>query len=159
LAKTLELLRDRLHHDSELDVKAAAADSLGALKLVEAFDDLKQVYQQSSDWIIRLSIVAALGEMGEPQAFEILQDALQSEEDLVKGAAIGALGEQGDDRAVALLLPFIDHDDWQIRFRVAQALGRLGSTEARQALQTLAGDSSEPVSREAQLSLEAKNVE
>jgi HEAT repeat protein len=158
LAKTLELLRDRLYRDSELDVRAAAADSLGALKLVEAFDDLEQVYRQSSDWIIQLSIVAAFGEMGEPRAFEILQDALQSEEDLVKGVAIGALGELGDDRAVALLLPFIDYDDWQIRFRVAQALGHLNSADARQALQTLAADSSEPVSREAQDSLNAENV-
>jgi HEAT repeat protein len=159
LAKTLELLRDRFYNDKELDVKAAAADSLGALKLVEAFDDLKQVYHQSSDWILRLSIVAALGEMGEPLAFEVLQDALQSEEDLVKGAAIGALGELGDDRAVALLLPLINYDDWQIRFRIAQALGRIKSTETRQALQTLVADSSEAVSREAQFSLDAENVQ
>jgi HEAT repeat protein len=154
LAKALELLRDRLYNDTELDVKAAAADSLGALKLVEAFDDLEKVYHQSSDWIIRLSIVAALGEMGEPRAFEILQDALQSEEDLVKGAAIGALGEFGDDRAVALLLPLIHNDDWQIRFRVAQALGRFHGADVHQALQTLAADASEPVAQEAQRSLD-----
>lgn len=157
LNKTLELLIDRLYNDSELDVKAAAADALGALKLVQAFDDLEQVYRQSSDWIVRLSIVAALGEMGEPRAFEVLKDALGAEEDLVKGAAIGALGELGDDRAVALLLPFTNVDDWQLRFRVAQALGSFESADARSALQTLAADSSEPVSREAQRFLDAAN--
>lgn len=157
LAKTQEMLLDRLYNDSELDVKAAAADALGALKLVQAFDDLEQVYRQSSDWIVRLSIVAALGEMGDKRAFEILKDALTAEEDLVKGAAIGALGELGDDRAVALLLPFLNYDDWQLRFRLAQALGSFDSADALSALQTLAADSSEPVAREAQRFLDAQN--
>ncbi|HIK32166.1 MAG TPA: HEAT repeat domain-containing protein [Oscillatoriales cyanobacterium M59_W2019_021] len=150
LAVTLELLRDRLYNDSELDVKAAAADALGALKIRDAFDDLEKAYHQTSDWILRLSIVAALGEMGEPRAFDILQDALQSDEDLIVGAAIGALGEFGDDRAIDLLLPLIDYDDWQIRFRLAQALGRFQGESVTQALQKLAADPSEPVSQEAQ---------
>ena len=36
LQLSLDILRDRLLHDSEVDVQAAAADCLGALKLSEA---------------------------------------------------------------------------------------------------------------------------
>jgi HEAT repeat protein len=149
LTQSLAVLRDRLHHDSELDVKAAAADALGALKIPEAFDDLHQVYYGTSDWIIQLSIVAVLGEMGDPRCWEILQDALHSSEELLRGSAISALGELGDPRAVESLLPFVTYDDWQVRFRVAQALGRLGGEEAHAALETLAGDTSDIVVQEA----------
>ncbi|HEY9828551.1 MAG TPA: HEAT repeat domain-containing protein, partial [Stenomitos sp.] len=41
LAESLEILRDRLYQDSELDVKAAAADAIGALHLTEAYPDLE----------------------------------------------------------------------------------------------------------------------
>ncbi|MDY6939537.1 MAG: HEAT repeat domain-containing protein [Cyanobacteriota bacterium] len=149
-AASLEILRDRLQNDSELDVKAAAADALGALKLTEAFDDLQQLYQSYSDWIIRLSVVAALGAMGDGRGFEILTDALQAPEELVQSMAIGALGELGDERAIPLLLPFATYDDWQIRFRVAQALGRFDDERTREALATLAEDKSDQVAREAQ---------
>ncbi|MBE9040758.1 HEAT repeat domain-containing protein [Oscillatoriales cyanobacterium LEGE 11467] len=146
---SLEILRDRLYNDAELDVKAAAADALGALKLTEALEDLQQLYQSSSDWIIKLSIVAALGSMEDTRGFDILQDALQAPEELVQGMAVGALGELGDERAIPLLLPFVTCDDWQMRFRVAQALGRFDDDRTREALTTLAGDKSEQVAHEA----------
>ena len=149
LVASLEILRDRLHNDSELDVKAAAADALGALKLTEALEDLKQLYQASSDWIIKLSVVAALGSMGDARGFEILEDALQAEEELIQSMALGALGELGDERAIPLLLPFVTCDDWQIRFRVAQALGQFDDERTREALTTLAEDKSDQVAREA----------
>ena len=89
----LTILRDRLLHDPEADVKAAAADAIGGLKLTAAYDDLVAVYQQSSDWLIQFSIVAALGELGEPRGFELLEIALNSDNELVKTAAVSAFGE------------------------------------------------------------------
>ncbi|WP_346341632.1 HEAT repeat domain-containing protein [[Phormidium] sp. ETS-05] len=62
--KALPILRDRLLNDTETDVQAAAADSLGALKLVAAFEDLQQLYFSNSNWLLRFSIVAALGKWG-----------------------------------------------------------------------------------------------
>ncbi len=47
-----------------MDVQAAAADSIAALKLTEAFEDLQQLYHTTSEWLVKLSIIAALGEMG-----------------------------------------------------------------------------------------------
>jgi HEAT repeat protein len=99
---SLQVLRDRLNNDPETDVKAAAADSLAALKLTEAFEDMQSVFNGTQEWLLQFSIAAALGELGDPRGFELLQNAIQSENELVRTAAIGALGELGDPRAVPL---------------------------------------------------------
>lgn len=147
--KSLEILLDRLYHDSEADVRAAAADAMAGLKMTEAFPDLKKVYDDTEDWLIQFSIVSALGELGNPDGFDLLQDALNSDNELLKTSAIGALGELGDDRAIDLLIPFVTNDDWQIRHRVAQALGRFAGEKVREALTILAQDKSVAVAEEA----------
>ena len=151
LPKALEILRDRLFNDSEIDVKAAAADALGGLQLTEAYPDLEQVYQQSSEWLLQLSIVACLGELADPRGFALLQTALSSPIELVQTAAIVALGELGDVRGIPLITSFISHPDWQIRYRSAQALSRFERNESIvEALQVLAQDEMEQVALEAQ---------
>ena len=148
LDKSLNILRGLLQ-DPEADVKAAAADCLGGLKLVAAFDDLQQLYQSTGDWIIKLSVVAALGELGEPRGFEILKQALSEDNDLVKTAAISSMGELGNTQAVSILAPYASDSDWQIRYRVAQALNRLGTQSAKPILESLANDEVEAVAEEA----------
>jgi HEAT repeat protein len=145
----LEILRDRLYNDSEFDVQAAAADAIGGLKLTSAYQDLEQVYHQTSEWLLQFSIIAALGELGDPRGFDLLKEALESNNSLLQTAAISAFGELGDTRAIPLIVPFVTDDDWQIRYRLAQALGRLGGAEARTILEQLAKDSIEQVAQEA----------
>ncbi|MGB3295284.1 MAG: HEAT repeat domain-containing protein [Phormidesmis sp.] len=141
-SKAFEVLTASLG-DPEPDVQAAAADSLGALRLTDSLDDLKELYETTTEWLVQMSIVACLGEMGDHRAFELLESALTSENSLVSVAAIGALGELKDDRALPLLLPYASSEDWQIRHRVAQALGHFSDrAEAAQALQALAQDKS-----------------
>jgi HEAT repeat protein len=149
---SLGLLRDRLH-DSEPDVQAAAADSVGALQLTEAFDELQALYDTTPEWLVKFSIVAALGEMGDRRAFTMLEDALQSDNELMQMAAIGSLGELGGDRAAQLLLPQAGNPDAQLRHRVAQALVRIGTPAVRPTLETLAQDEVEQVAQEAKLGL------
>jgi len=151
-AAALTILRDRLR-DSEPDVQAAAADSIGALQLTEAFDDLRSLYNVTPEWLVKFSIVAALGELGDARAFDLLEDAIQSPNELMQIAAIGSLGELNDARAVSVLTPFAENPDWQVRFRVAQALARLNQPEARSVLETLAQDEMGPVAQEAQAGL------
>jgi HEAT repeat protein len=138
-----------LYHDPEADVKAAAADAMGALQLEEAYDDLATVYNNTSEWIVQMSIVACLGELGVSRGFELLEQALQSDNNLVALTAIGALGELKDSRAIPLLLTFAENDDWQVRHRLAQALSNYLDTphveEVRPTLMTLTEDSSEIV--------------
>jgi len=143
------LLRNCLR-DTDPDVQAAAADSVGALKLTEIFDDLQRLYHTSSEWLVKFSIVATLGELGDRRAFELLQEALKADNELMQTAAIGSLGELGDDRAIQLLIPFATHPDWQIRYRVVQALAHLKGTIAHSTLEALTHDEMAQVAQEAQ---------
>jgi HEAT repeat protein len=150
---SLEILRDRLFNDSEFDVQAAAADAIGGLKLTEAYEDLERVYYGTSEWLLQFSILAALGELGEPRGYELLIEALSSDNSLIRTAAISALGDLGDERAISSIIPLADDEDWQVRHRVAQSLGRLGGSQSRAILEKLAKDSVESVAREATNSL------
>lgn len=149
----LELLRDRLFNDPEPDVQAAAADAIGGLKLTEAFVDLDNVYHETSEWLVQFSIIAALGELGAPESFALLKEALHSNNNLLQTAAIGSMGELGDPQAIPFLKSFADHEDWQIRFRLVQALGRLGGEEAKAIITKLVDDESEQVAQEAKNNL------
>lgn len=144
--RTLEMLRVGIK-DPEADVQAAAADCIGALHLVEAYPELRQLYISTSDWIVQMSIVATLGELGEPLAMEILESAINSGTELLIVSAIGALGELKDERAIAILEPFAQNPDSQIRYRVAQALAYFpNSVEAKVILNTMVNDSEALVS-------------
>ncbi len=156
LSVALNLLKTALA-DPEPDVQAAAADSIGALKLTEAFSDLESLYQATPEWLVQMSVVACLGEMGDPRAFDLLQTALSEGNSLVSVSAMGALGELKDERAIPLLLPYVDSDDWQLRHRLAQALGHFSqNSDVRQALTTLSSDKSDLVSETAKSHLSAK---
>lgn len=152
LDRSLQLLRIGLK-DSESDVVAAAADAMAGLKLREGFEDLQALYQSTPDWIVRFSIVAALGDLGDPRGFEILEHAMQSGDPLLVSVAIGALGELGDPKAIALILPYVHDEDWQVRHRVLQALLRFDTPETKAALQTLAADSTLLIAEQAQQAL------
>lgn len=142
--------------DPEPDVQAAAADALGALKLTDALQDLTELYETTAEWLVKMSVVACLGEMGDTRAFELLGKALNDDNSLVSVSAIGALGELEDDRAIALLLPYAKDPDWQVRHRVAQALGHFATQpEAKEMLETLAQDDSAIVVETAQQQLNA----
>lgn len=153
LELSLNVLRDRLLNDPEPDVQAAAADSLGALKLKDAFEDLQTLYQTTNEWIVKFSIIAALGELGDPRSFDLLAAALACDNELIQTAAISSFGELGDRRAIPLLAPYAQNPDWQIRYRVAQALARLDGEEAKTILATLAKDEVEVVANEAKKAL------
>ncbi|KGF72990.1 phycocyanin alpha phycocyanobilin lyase [Neosynechococcus sphagnicola sy1] len=149
------ILRDRLLNEREMDVQAAAADAISALHLTELFEDLEAVYNSTPEWLLKFSIVAALGELGDLRALPLLEDALDSGTDLLQIAAIGSLGELGDQRAVPLLIPYAAHTDWQIRYRVVQAFQRLGGPDTLGTLAQLASDAVEQIANEAQAALEA----
>ncbi|MBD2495660.1 phycobilisome degradation protein NblB [Nostoc sp. FACHB-280] len=154
LQLSLNILRDRLINDPEADVQAAAADCLGALKLHDAFLDLQHLYHSTNEWLVQFSIIAALGELGDPRSFELLKEALSSENELVQTAAISSFGDLGDTAAIPLLAPYSTNPDWQMRYRVAQALARLGGAEAKAILETMVNDEVEAVATEAQKSLQ-----
>ncbi|MDZ8184621.1 MAG: HEAT repeat domain-containing protein [Nostoc sp. ChiSLP02] len=154
LEVSLEILRDRLLNDPEIDIQAAAADCLGALKLHDAFEDLQKLYHTTSEWLVQFSIIATMGELGDPRSFELLKEALSSDNELIQTVAISSLGELGNVEAVPLLAPFATNPDWQIRYRLVQALGHFDTPEAKSILQTLVNDRVEAIANEAKQSLQ-----
>jgi HEAT repeat protein len=151
-AQSLAILRRGLT-DSEPDVQAAAADAVAGLHLTEAFEELQALYEASPEWIVQFSIVAALGEMGDPRGFDLLVKALGAENELLQTAAIGSLGELKDPRAVQMLVPLVDHPDWQMRFRIADALGHFEGADVQAALQRLSKDPEPQVAERAKAGL------
>jgi HEAT repeat protein len=149
LAASLTILRDRIINDPEPDVQAAAADAVGALKLTAAFEDLQHLYNTTNEWLVQFSIVAALGELGDPRGLALLETALASETTLIQTAAIGAIGELGNPVGVDLLIPFVTNADWQVRYQLARALRNLGGELALKHLVTLAQDDIPQVATEA----------
>ncbi|MGA1622962.1 MAG: phycobilisome degradation protein NblB [Synechocystis sp.] len=150
LDESLILLRDRLFNDPEIDVQSVAADVIGGLKLTAAYPDLKKAYEETPEWLLQMSIVATLGEMGDRRGFDLLKIALNSENSLIRTAAISALGELGDPEAITLLAPLIQDEDWQVRFRLALAIGQLPHPDRQTLLQQLAQDGAEQVAKTAQ---------
>ena len=148
--EALALLRDRLFNDPEVDVKSVAADVIGGLKLTEAYDDLQKVYETTSEWLLQMSIVATLGEMGDARGFHLLKIALNSENSLIRTAAISSLGDLQIPDALPLLLPLATDEDWQVRFRLAIALGNFEKDKVEKVLTELAQDSFEQVAKTAQ---------
>lgn len=139
-SESLVILRGRLLDDPEPDVQAAAADALGALKLTAAFEDLQHLYHSTPEWLVQFSIIAALGELGDPRGLELLKVAVNSDTSLVQTAAIGSIGELGNPAGVEIILPFATNEDWQVRYQVARALYSLGGESAQATLATLAQD-------------------
>ncbi|MFM1843753.1 MAG: hypothetical protein RLZZ490_2496 [Cyanobacteriota bacterium] len=151
----LVLLRDRLFNDPEVDVQSVAADVIGGLKLTAAYPDLQKAYEETPEWLLQMSIVATLGEMGDRRGFDLLKIALASDNSLIRTAAISALGELGDPEAINLLAPLIEDGDWQVRYRLALAIGQLQHPDCPALLQRLATDGAEPVAKTARELLKA----
>jgi hypothetical protein len=149
-SEALALLRDRLLNDPEVDVKSVAADVIGGLKLTEAYDDLQRVYETTSEWLLQMSIVATLGEMGDGRGFHLLKIALNSDNSLIRTAAISALGDLQLADAIPLLLPLAKDEDWQVRFRLAIALGQFERASVEKVLTELTQDPFEQVAQTAQ---------
>jgi HEAT repeat protein len=148
--EALALLRDRLFNDPEVDVKSVAADVIGGLKLTAAYEDLQKVYETTSEWLLQMSIIATLGEMGDARGFNLLKIALNSENSLIRTAAISSLGDLQIPDALPLLLPLATDEDWQVRFRLAIALGQFEKAEVEKVLTELAQDPFEQVAQTAQ---------
>eukprot|EP00180_Rhodochaete_pulchella_P003169 Plantae.Rhodophyta-Rhodochaete_pulchella.ctg5220.p1 GENE.Plantae.Rhodophyta-Rhodochaete_pulchella.ctg5220~~Plantae.Rhodophyta-Rhodochaete_pulchella.ctg5220.p1 ORF type:complete len:244 (+),score=30.91 Plantae.Rhodophyta-Rhodochaete_pulchella.ctg5220:120-851(+) len=120
--KTLAVVTELLVSDSESSVRAGAADVIATLGLPECFDILKDVYSASTDWMLKFSIIAGLGELGDTRAYDLLVEALSSEEPLLQLASIGSLGELGDVRAIGLIEPFLESPDSTLKDRATTAL-------------------------------------
>lgn len=118
--KALTAARFVMVNDKESSCQSGAADVIAGLKLTEGFDDLVDMFNTTSDWMLKFSITAGLGEMGDPKAFDFLISVLDNnnEQDfLLIAAAIGALGELGDERGIPVVEKYLSNEDAAIQER------------------------------------------
>lgn len=118
--RVLNAARFVMMNDKESSCQSAAADLIAGLKLKDGFDDLVDMFNRTSDWMLKFSIAAGLGEMGDPKAFDFLVSVLNNEQEqdfLLIAAAIGALGELGDERGIPVVERFLTNEDSSIQER------------------------------------------
>lgn len=129
----LGVVRFILVNDAESSCQSGAADVIAGLRLADGFDDLVDAFQRTQDWMLKFSIAAGLGELGDPRAFDFLTAILESDADtdtLLISAALGALGELGDARAMPTIEKFIESEDSSVRERASIARSLLVASDA-----------------------------
>lgn len=130
--KVLSAARFVMLNDKESSCQSGAADLIAGLKLSDGFDDLVDTFNRTSDWMLKFSIAAGLGEMGDPKAFDFLTSVLDDKQEsdfLLMAAAIGSLGELGDKRGIPVIEKFLSNEDASIRERAKIAHTMLTGTE------------------------------
>lgn len=133
-----------LEQEPDPNVRAEAANSL-SLYGDAALPHLVQMFWRDRDWLIRLSILAALGEMNcADELFEVCYYGLADDDLIVRETAIAHLAFLVDtdyeQAALKQLLALTEVEDWQLRRMVALALGQFPDQQAQTALAQLRQD-------------------
>jgi hypothetical protein len=116
------LIRALRHPDLGVQWEATAAlGTLGPEAIDELLGDLPTRHRA-----VKLGIIEALGEIGDPRAVEPLLRELRDPSVEVRWETALALGEIGDPRATGPLLAGLRDPDRYVRYGTALALGKLG---------------------------------
>jgi HEAT repeat protein len=136
----LEILQD----DRDASVRAEAANSL-AMHGAEAVPYLVAAFRQNPEWVIRLSIVTSLAELGHPrELLEICELGLIDPEPVVQESALAQfkwfIDTPQQAEALQLLLGFAESIHWQHRCLVALTLSQYPDPSAKETLYRLRQD-------------------
>lgn len=125
-----------LLEDSELDVRRLAIQACGQLQVGAASRGLAQlITTEDTPVVLRREALRALGRVGGPQAFAVLERAVAAPVQEDKEAALRGLGELRDPRAAHLLAELAVAGHGQPMGQLARFhLGRLGGQLAVPAL-------------------------
>lgn len=108
--------------DPDLRVKVKAIDLLGAREAnvaVPAMDSM--LFLRSTEPIVKLHLIAALGRIGDAQAaLPVIQYLSTEQDDRGRGTAVFALGEIGSDQAAPVLTKVVANDKSPMVRRLAQ---------------------------------------
>ena len=143
-AESYAALQDLVKTDPDPNVRAEAANSL-SLFGEASISELVTAYKQDNNWLVHLSILAALMEMNCPEAlFEICTLGIHGEDPAVQEASVDGLslfaGTDQEDAALQQILALATAKRWRLRARVAKALSKFKSSKARKALSQLRQD-------------------
>src|ERR1700676_2838182 len=108
--------------DPDVRVKVKAIDILGAREANAAVPTMsRMLFLRSTEPIVKLHLVAALGRIGDSQgALPIMQYLGEDQDERGRGTAVFALGEIGSDKSVSLLNAVVAQDQSQMVRRLAK---------------------------------------
>jgi hypothetical protein len=108
-----------------------AVDRLATLRSLAAVPALGARLRREEDRVLRLRIVGALAELGDPRAADALVAIADPKDRELLVAIVDTLALLGGPSAVAFLDVLADHDAPEVRALVAQARERMKSNERR----------------------------
>ena len=114
--------------DPELSVQESASAVLAVIADARVLTPLLMALK-SSDWIVRMHAVKALGRIKDAGAVEPLIPLLQDKVKAVREETSAALAAIGD-AAVPFLLKALTHSEWLVRLHAVEALGKTRSSSA-----------------------------
>ena len=135
------LLR-RLAEDEDLDVRAAAALSLGRYVLMGEFDQidasagkrveqaLLDAYEEDDDVWVRRRALESLAYSSNDALPDMILEAYEDDDDILRIGAIFAMGRSADPRWNSLVLDELGSNDNAVLFEAARASGELEIEEA-----------------------------
>ena len=108
--------------DPDVRVKIKAIDILGAREANAAVTPMSSMlFLRSTEPIVKLHLVAALGRIGDAQgAVPVMQYLGEDQDERGRGTAVFALGEIGSDKAVPLLNAVVAEDQSSMVRRLAK---------------------------------------
>jgi HEAT repeat protein len=131
--KKVELLIEGLADPGD-EVQGWAVRALAKVKPREAVESLIVVLKTAKNNGVRADAAEALGEIGDPKAFDALTEAVGDKTSLARAAAAKALGKLGDPGAIPSLLGLLDNEGFDSRRYAAYALARFEDPRVAPAL-------------------------
>ncbi len=129
--------------DPDVRVKVKAIDILGAREANDAVQPMStMLFLRSTEPIVKLHLVAALGRIGDAQgALPVMQYLGEDQDERGRGTAVFALGEIGSDKAVPLLNAVVAQDQSPMVRRLAkEALEKVSGEMPTERAKTVAAN-------------------
>ena len=141
--------------DPEAQVRSAAAQAIGHLRLATANDALVAALADPNEWV-RVQVADALGRVGDATLAQVMAGHLEAErEPHVRATLVKSLGAIGDEKMLPVLALLLDDADNRVRANTVEALAQLQTkkTDLKKTLGKLANDPSNRVRANAALAL------
>ena len=143
--EAFDLLLDLIEHDRDYNVRAEAANSLTKYG-EKGIPHIVKLFREDSNWLVRQSILAALGEMNYSETLlKLCILGLKGDDPVVQQSAISNLGQLANtpyaDSALEIILEVANSKKVTVRVQVASALRNFEDPRVESALVKLRNDS------------------
>jgi len=133
-------------HDPLPEIRERIVDTLGLIGDSSVVVELEAMLKQDRSDAVRAACARALGEIGDPESVEALEEALSDTLQVRIKAAI-ALGQIGASSAMLSLTAMLRDQVPEIRYHASQALAEIGDKRSIRPIEVLAVDSDPMVVR------------